>query len=248
MIYNTISIRFYEELNDFLPPEKRKITFEHEVQGNPNVKDTIEALGVPHTEVDLILVNDESVDFNYQIKGGERIAVYPVFEAMDISPVTKLRPKPLRDPKFLLDVHLGKLARFLRMLGFDTHYENHLDDPEIIALLKKENRILLTRDLGLLKHNVVTHGYWLRETDPKLQVREIMDKFDLYSSAAPLTRCIECNGPIVSVEKSEVQDELPAITNEVFTEFFKCKACHKVYWRGSHYDEMQKMIDDFLKS
>jgi len=243
----TISIRFYEELNDFLPEERRKKLFEHEIVGNPSVKDVIESLGVPHTEVDLILVDEKSVDFTHQIHGEERVSVYPTFELLDIKPVTKLRPKPLREPKFLLDVHLGKLARYLRMLGFDTLYETDLDDPEIIDLLKQETRILLTRDIGLLKNKIVTHGRWLRETDPKLQMREILNHFDLYSCISPLTRCIECNGDIVSVSKKKILDKLPPKTKEFFNEFFQCQKCLNVYWRGSHYEDMLKMVDEFKR-
>src|SRR3989338_9144205 len=110
--------RFYEELNDFLPPERRKTTFTREFRNRASVKDMIEALGVPHTEVDLILVNGASVDFSYLVQDGDRISVYPMFESFDIRPLVHLRPRPLREPKFVLDTHLGKLAVYLRLLGF----------------------------------------------------------------------------------------------------------------------------------
>jgi len=118
------SIRFYEELNDFLPLERRKVDFSHEFQRRASIKDLIEALGVPHTEVDLILVNGASVDFSYIVRDGDRISVYPMFEAFDIQTVSRVRPQPLRVIRFVLDVHLGKLARYLRLLGFDTLYRN----------------------------------------------------------------------------------------------------------------------------
>ncbi|MBN1293701.1 MAG: twitching motility protein PilT, partial [Candidatus Latescibacteria bacterium] len=139
--------RFYEELNDFLPTEKRKIDFTYEFDGTPSIKDVVEALGVPHTEIDLILVNGASVDFSYHMCDVDIISVYPVFESLDISPVTHLREKPLREPKFILDVHLGKLAKYMRLLGFDTVYDNLYDDHEIVALAVAQKRTILTRDV-----------------------------------------------------------------------------------------------------
>src|SRR5437868_7866953 len=153
--------RFYEELNDFLAPALRKCEFPYAFTGTPSVKDAIEAIGVPHTEVDLVLVDGESVDFTRRLTGGERVAVYPVFERLDIAPVTRLRARPLRRTRFVLDVHLGKLARYLRLLGFDSVYRNDYDDHTIVALAHEEQRIILTRDTGLLKHSAVTHGHWL---------------------------------------------------------------------------------------
>jgi len=143
--------RFYEELNDFLPAEKHKTSFRSPFYGSPSVKDTIQAMGVPHTAVDLILVDGQSVDFSHRLRGGERVAVYPVFERLDISPVIHLRPRPLRCTRFILDVHLGKLARYLRMLGFDAAYNRDWDDVTIIDLSLQQQRIILTRNLGVLK-------------------------------------------------------------------------------------------------
>jgi len=130
---------------------------------------------VPHTEIDLILVDGRSVRFDRRLRGGERIAVYPEFERFDISPLHRLRPKPLREPRFVADVHLGTLARFLRLLGFDTRYGNGLDDAELAAITSREKRILLTRDVGLLKRRAVVRGQWLRSHDPERQVEEIVE-------------------------------------------------------------------------
>ena len=134
-----------------------------------SVKDIIESFGVPHTEVDLVLVNSESSDFSHLVRNGDRAAVYPVFESLDITPVLRLRPQPLREPKFVLDVHLGTLAGYLRMLGFDTMYANRASDEELVDVSAQQGRILLTRDRGVLKHSIVTRGYWLRETDSRRQ-------------------------------------------------------------------------------
>ena len=154
-----IQIRFYEELNDFLPEEKKKKRFTHYYIDRTSVKDLIESFGVPHTEVDLIFVNGESVGFKYKINDGDDISVYPVFESLDISEVQHLRAKPLRKPKFVADVHLGRLTRYLRMMGFDVYYRNDLEDNEIVDISLKEKRTILTKDLGILKRNEVTHGY-----------------------------------------------------------------------------------------
>ena len=174
-----IHFRFYEELNDFLPEEKRKVCFAHNYIDRASVKDVIESLGIPHTEVDMILVNSNSVGFDYLINEGDDISVYPVFESLDISDVQHLRPKPLRNPKFIADVHLGKLTRYLRMIGFDVLYENNFEDDEIVKISLEEKRAILTKDLGILKRSEVTHGYWVRCSIVKEQVVEIVKRFDL---------------------------------------------------------------------
>ena len=143
--------RFYAELNDFLPRHEKHIFFQHSFSGNPSIKDTIEAIGVPHTEVDLIIVNGVSVDFSYLLQDEDRVSVYPVFESIDITQALRVRPQPLREIRFVLDIHLGRLAGYLRMLGFDTLYRNDYRDEELAYVSSQEERILLTRDRGLLK-------------------------------------------------------------------------------------------------
>lgn len=182
-----VSFRFYAELNDCLPEARRQVRFAHRCTLPASVKDMVESLGVPHTEVDLILVNGESVDFSYGVQDGDRISVYPVFEAFDISPVLRLRPKPLRQTRFILDVQLGRLASCLRVLGFDTAYRNDYGDDEIAAASRDDKRILLTRDRGLLKRSEVTHGYWIRESRPRDQVVEVVRRFDLARQLAALS-------------------------------------------------------------
>src|SRR5690606_17651684 len=189
-----IEVRFYAELNDFLPAERRQVAFRYAFEGTPAVKDTIEAIGVPHTEVDVILVDGRSVDFAYRLQGGERVAVYPVFERFDVAGVTRLRPAPLRVTRFIADVHLGALARHLRLVGFDTVWERDLADEDIIRRALAERRIVLTRDRGLLKDGRVTHGYWLRNTDPRQQLGEVVRALDLAGRLQPYTRCMQCNG------------------------------------------------------
>ena len=236
--------RFYEELNDFLAEERRKQTFCYQFKGNPSIKDTIEAIGIPHPDIDLIIVNGESVDFNYQMQGGERVAVYPVFESFDISPLNDLRAKPLRDSRFILDVHLGTLAKKLRLLGFDCAFKNNYEDHQIVDIANQEKRIILTRDRGILKYNAVTHGYWVRCHRPDEQLREVMRRFQLEKQVKPLSRCASCNGPLHSVDKATLSDRLAAETLHIFNHFMECGDCHKLYWQGSHYDKICRWLDE----
>lgn len=240
------SFRFYAELNDFLPVNQRQqpITFSFELSAS--VKDMIEALGVPHTEIDLILVNGVSVDFSYLVQGGDQISVYPVFEAIDISSLARLRPEPLRETRFVLDVHLGRLAVYLRMLGFDTLYRNDYADEELARISSTEGRILLTRDRGLLKRNMVTHGYCIRTTNPRQQLVDVLHRFDLFGSLTPFSRCLHCNGLLQAVDKATISDRLPPKTRQYYDEFRCCQNCNRIYWPGSHFQRMQQFIASVL--
>ncbi len=237
-----IYFRFYEELNDFLPEDKRKVRFTHNYIDRASIKDVIESLGVPHTEVDLILANKKSVGFNYIINEGDDISVYPVFESLDISDVQHLRPKPLREPKFVADVHLGKLTRYLRMMGFDILYKNDFDDDEIVNLSLTEKRTILTRDRGILKRSEVTHGYWIRSTKVKEQVIEVIKRFDLKKLIKEFTRCIECNTILESICKNEIINELPPKVSQSQKSFSICPSCKKLYWKGTHHQKMLSFI------
>jgi len=236
------SFRFYAELNDFLPREQRYTRIAHPCKLPASVKDMIESLGVPHTEVDLILVNDASVDFTYAVADGDRIAVYPVFESFDISPVLRLRPRPLRESRFVLDVHLGRLASYLRILGLDTLYRNDYDDKELAAISCKERRILLTRDRGLLKRSEVSRGYWIRETRPRDQVVEVVRRFDLAGQLRPFRRCPRCNKLLEPVEKETVAHRLPPKTRERCDYITSCPSCDQLYWRGTHTERLQQFL------
>lgn len=237
-----ITIRFYEELNDFLPAERRKVDFVQTIFRGQTVKDLIESLGVPHTEVDLIQVNGDSVEFGYQLQHGDRISVYPVFERFDISRVTRLRLEPLREIRFIIDSHLAKLARYLRMLGFDTLHENHYEDSEITEIAVRERRIVLSRDRGLLMRRDITHGRYVRNTEPRKQLQEIVDWLDLSSSMTPFTRCIHCNGLLHEVNKDSIADQIKADTRQYYQQFWQCDGCRQIYWKGSHYQKMEKII------
>ena len=237
--------RFYEELNDFLASDRKKRDIELVFSGRDTIKDMIESLGIPHTEVDLILVNGESVDFSYIVQDRDRVSVYPVFESIDITPLVRLRPAPLRRPRFVLDTHLGKLAKYLRMLGFDSLYGNDMEDGTLVELsCAGEGRTLLTRDIGLLKRKRITNGYFVRETHPRLQAREILERFDLKRMIRPFRLCIHCNGKLRPVDREEAAQMVPAGVLRDFADFVMCDDCRHIYWKGSHYDRMANFIQE----
>jgi uncharacterized protein with PIN domain len=243
---NHAYFRFYEELNDFLPQARRKIRFVYNFAGNPSIKDAIEAIGVPHPEIDLILVNSKPVQFSYKLKDEDEVSVYPVFETLDITTVTHLREKPLRDMKFICDAHLGKLVKLLRLCGFDSLCDAELDDADIIELALQDKRIILTRDKQLLKNKKVSHGYWIRSTESYEQLKEVLLKFDLKRKTTPFTRCMECNGEIHQVSKSDILDKLETNTRRYYRKFMECPDCGRLYWNGSHYNNMKKRLKTIL--
>jgi uncharacterized protein with PIN domain len=207
-----------------------------------SVKDAIEACGVPHTEVDLIVSGGRSVDFSHLVRGGDRVAVFPVFESFDIAPIVKVRPEPLRDIRFVVDNHLGRLARFLRLLGFDSIYDKDGDDPGLVRISTVERRIILTRDVDLLKRGAVTHGYFVRATDPRDQVIEVVRRFHLAGRLDPFTRCMACNGALLPVAKDEIAHRLPPETRRTFDEFCQCSSCNRIYWRGAHHRNLLRIV------
>ena len=269
--------RFYAELNDFLPPEspwqggwappaqrpcsipngntvnrvlpkRRGVEFSCPFDGRQSVKNLIEALGTPHTEVDLVLINGRSASFSDFVEDGDRISVYPVFEGLDIAPVTRVRPHPLRQTRFVADAHLGRLGGYLRMLGFDTLYRNDFGDRQLSAISSAERRILLTRDRGLLKRRAVTHGYCVRESAPRLQLVEVLRRFDLAGSISPFTRCIRCNGLLEKVDKEQILDAVPPKSRLHADRFQRCRECRQVYWSGSHYRRMERFLEQVMAS
>jgi uncharacterized protein len=242
------TFRFYEELNDFFPDGERKQDRFYSFRGNPSVKDAIEAQNVPHTEVDLILVNGNPVNFSYKIEDGDRISVYPVFESFDIGMVSKIPGSPVRKTRFILDVHLGKLAKFLRMSGFDTKYRNDFKDTEIINTAIEENRIIITRDKGILKNSLVKKGYFVRSQKPKEQLKEVIIRFQLQESMQFLSRCMECNGIISKADKDEITGNLKPATRNYYNKFFRCSNCGRIYWEGSHFDRMQSYFRELKLS
>jgi len=242
-----IELRFYEELNDFLAPALRKVAIPHAFDRRASVKDVIESFGVPHTEVDIILVNGHSVDFSYLVRDGDRISVYPVFESLDISPLVRLRPAPLRTPAFVLDSNLGRLARYLRLLGFDCLYENNFDDATVASIAAREQRIVLTRDRALLQRKLITRGYFVREVRPRPQVKEVLARFDLYRLVTPFKRCIRCNGELQVVDKQAIEQRLEPKTRKYFDTFRMCTDCGQIYWQGSHHARSLRLIEELTQ-
>lgn len=236
------TIRFYGDLVGLAWDTDRGGEAHIPVARPRSVKDAIEACGVPHTEVDLMLVDGASVGFAHQVQAGDRVSVYPPFSAFDVEAVSRARPDPLPVPQFVLDVHLGRLAERLRLLGFDVGYRNDADDAELAACSVDEQRWLLTRDRGLLMRRVVTHGYLVRATDPDEQCVEVVRRFGLLDEMAPFTRCARCNGTLASVDKAEVADRLPPATRAEQHDFVRCADCGQVYWRGSHSAGMDAFV------
>jgi uncharacterized protein len=234
--------RFYGELNDFLPAHLRQRTVRRECEGPASVKDLIESCGVPHTEVDLVLINGDPADFARQVADGDRVAVYPRFRSVEPAPEVRLQPPPLATPRFVLDIHLGRLAGYLRLAGFDAAYRNDFSDEELARVSHHEDRTLLTRDRELLKRSIVTRGYFVRETIPRRQLAEIIRHFDLDRRVAPLTRCARCNAALVSVPKEDVADELPPYVRANRREFLRCSGCRRVYWEGTHVNQIRRFL------
>jgi uncharacterized protein with PIN domain len=237
-----VEVRCYEELNDFLPSQARKRPFPARFSQGDTVKALVEALGIPHTEVDLVLVNGASVDFSHRLHDGDLISVYPMFESLDISALTRVRPGGLRRTRFVLDVHLGRLAKLLRMLGFDALYANDLDDGSLSRISAGERRILLTRDRELLKRSAVTHGYCVRSTQALEQLREVIGRFDLAGRLRPFSRCLRCNTPLRRRTRRRAAGEVPPRVARTYRRFRACPTCGRIYWRGSHWERMRKLL------
>jgi uncharacterized protein len=238
----TAEFRFYEELNDFLAPRLRKAAFSLGIDRGRSVKDAIESAGIPHTQVDLILVDGVSVGFGHVLHGGERVAVYPVFERLDIAALQHLRAAPLRDPRFVIDTHLGKLARHLRLAGFDCLWRNDFGDEEIVALAVAENRIVLTRDRNLLKRRAVERGHFVHAIEAEEQLAEVIRVFQLEAVLQPFSRCRECNVELEDVAKADVARLLPQKVRDFYDRYRRCPGCDRIYWEGTHFDRLQRML------
>jgi uncharacterized protein with PIN domain len=228
-----VRFRFHGELNDFLPAERRDVEFETTAGATDTLKHQIESLGVPHTEVDRVTVNGHLRALSEQVATGDHIEVFP-YEP----------PVQIENIRFVLDGHLGRLAAYLRMLGFDTWYERAADDPQLAAVASGEERVLLTRDVGLLKRRDVHFGYCVRSQKPQEQLREVARRFGLQPHFTPFQRCMDCNAPLDPVAKAEVSELLPPHTRETKTEFSRCRDCRKIFWRGTHHARMLGWIED----
>ncbi|MGB8390757.1 Mut7-C RNAse domain-containing protein [Mycobacterium sp.] len=238
-----VDVRVYAELNDFVALESRGATVRRPFRPHQTVKDVLEAMGIPHTEVDLILVNGSPQGFSHRPSVGDRIAAYPMFEALDIGSTARLRPAPQRETRFVVDINLGRLAWLLRLLGFDVWWSNDADDKTLADISGDQQRILLTRDRGLLKRRVITHGLFVRSDEPEEQALEVIRRLDLRDQLAPLTRCVRCNGRLAAVTKDEVIDQLEPLTRRYYQDFSRCTECGRIYWPGSHYAKLVRLVE-----
>jgi uncharacterized protein with PIN domain len=238
--------RFYGELNDFLRPQQRQCPIVYYFSGHPGIKDPIEVLGVPHPEVEMINVNGQSVGFDYQLQAYDHVAVYPDFKNRDFAFPMKLRENVSPSPRFILDVNLGKLAKFMRLLGFDSLYRNDYRDKVVVNIAVNEQRIVLTRDRRLLYFKSIRHGYWVREVKAENQVDEILSRFDLYGAIHPFTRCLACNGVLEPVAKEQVLHRLEPKTRLYYEIFSHCISCQRIYWKGSHMEHMLRRFAHLL--
>jgi uncharacterized protein with PIN domain/sulfur carrier protein ThiS len=240
-------IKFYKRLSKFLPEGKEKFLV-HRFIDQTSVKDLIESYNIPHTEVDVILVNGSSVGFDFKIQDGVKIEVFPDGSHQKLSnkKIIHLKSRPKGNSKFICDVHLGKLARTLRMLGIDTFYKNDLADDEIVLISNKERRIILTRDIGLLKNKKAKYGQYIFSSDFNKQVREVLTNPDYKFKLNPLSLCLECGCKLKRTSRVEAQSRLPDHKFETGMKFYICPNCNKIYWQGSHFDRMQKRLNKFL--
>jgi len=236
-------VRCYAELNDYLPDECRQRDFSIALPALPTVGRLIDDLGIPAAAVEVVLVDGVSSRLDHDLGDGDRVSLYPLFESFDISPMLALRERPLRQVRFVADAHLGRLARHLRLLGFDTLFENDPGDAELARISAQGGRILLSRDRGLLERRIVTHGLWIPEERPREQVAYVVARLDLKNLFRPFTRCTLCNDMLVQVAKDSPELRVPPRVRAVFETFWRCNGCGRVYWQGSHYDRLRAFVE-----
>ena len=241
-----VEIRLFADLAFFVPDLDRDGRLDVPIGAPRSVKDLLESVGVPHPEIDLVLVDGESVAFDHRIEGGEVVSAYPRFTTVGIggvvADVSKVRP-PDPDPRFVADVHLGALVRRLRAVGLDVWYRRDADDDLLASVAVEEDRVLLTRDRGLLMRRVIVHGYCPRSDDPDLQAVEVVRRFALADQLRPLTRCIRCNGRLASAAKADVLADLPPHVAVEHQSFSRCTSCGQVYWPGSHVERLDSLAE-----
>jgi len=237
-----IRLRFHGDLNVFLGSKAGGAVIERPLAEKTSIKDVIESCGVPHPEVDLILVDDKTVDFDRTLTSDAKVDVFPV-ENRDTDRTEK-RLQTIGISRFVSDGHLGGLTRNLRLLGFDVAYPKNADDRQLLAVMVNENRALLTRDRRLLMHAIVQHGYYPRSQNVDEQTIEVVRRFDLSELIAPFTRCLRCNAPLEETAKADIIDKLEPLTKIYYDRFRRCPDCKQIYWSGSHFRKLQKRIEE----
>jgi uncharacterized protein with PIN domain len=240
MHHFTIRLNFHRDLDFFLGSKARGKIIERSLAEKTSVKDVIESCGVPHSEVDLILVNGRPVDFRHVFKNEEDVDVYPVQSSSTLFRENRLQVSSVS--RFVADGHLGSLSRNLRLLGLDVTYDRHAQDRQLLDIMTSDNRALLTRDRHLLMHAVVQNGYYLRSQNADEQTVEVVRRFDLFSSIAPFTRCLRCNASLQRIGKTEIVEKLEPLTKIYYEHFRRCTGCGQIYWPGSHFSKLQKRL------
>jgi uncharacterized protein with PIN domain/sulfur carrier protein ThiS len=243
---SSVVVRFYGELGDFVDAARRGVAFECDLSTKRSVKDLIESLGVPHCEAFVVLVDGESVAFDRVIAGGERVAVYPEFSELDATGLVVAGAPSPTDGRFVLDGHLGRLAAYLRAGGFDVVHDRDAADDAIARVADDEDRVVLTRDVGLLKRSIVRHGRFVRATSPRRQLVEIVRRFRLADRVSPFTRCLRCNTPLVPATKDDARDVVPPRILARFDEFSRCPTCGRAFWRGTHHARIAAVVEATL--
>ena len=239
-------INFWGNLKELLrPPFRGQKRVAYQLTRQASVKDIIEALGVPHTEVGRLIVAGREISFSFPGADDDTLDVYPLSPPVDVTTPTLLRPEPLPGITFAVDMNVGKLATLLRMAGFDTLYRNYISDPELVAVAGREKRILLSKDMDLLKRKEVVFGYLVREIQPESQLAEIVQLFGLKEQFKPLSRCLRCNGFLQPVAKEEIIEQLEPLTKKYYDSFRRCLGCGKIYWPGTHRDKMLLVLNRY---
>lgn len=234
--------RYFGNLHKLLKRRYRSEQSDYRFRTHPGIKDAIEAMGVPHTEVDVILVNNRSVDFKYKLLDRDAVDVYPLFTPLPAQELLHLSPSVPGTVTFVLDVHLGTLARRLRLLGFDCLYRNDFSDAEVMQLSLEQGRTILTCDRGILRHKRVVHGYLVRSDQVDQQVREVLARYQLHERVRPWLRCMACNGLMEEVRKGEIEARLEPKTRLYYDDFRRCGECDRLYWQGSHFAKINQWL------
>ena len=243
---NVAKFFFHPDFDPFLEKEYRRKSFDYAFDPGQSVKHLVEALGVPHTEIHHILINGKPVKFSYQVQDADFVDIFPYSAPHHYPPMISSKESGEVECNhcFVLDNHLGKLASYLRLMGFDCLYRNDYQDEELAQVSHDENRILLTRDQHLLMRNAVLRGYWVHSKIPRQQVQEVLDRFNLYDSIQPFRRCAKCNSVLAPVSKDKILNRLEPLTRRYFNEFRICPSCKQIYWKGSHYKKILTFIDE----
>lgn len=209
-----------------------------------SAKDVLESLGALHTEIDALLINGQPATLEDELPEGAQVQVWPVGEGPQGIP--RLVPPPPDPPRFVIDVHLTAMARHLRLLGLDVADPLHVDDAIIAQQSADQGRVMLTRDVGLLKRSVVEQGVWVRDKDPEEQARQILARYVREEHIAPLTRCLLCNGMLQGVPRHSVLEDIPEAVRELETPFYRCEGCQRVYWQGTHLEGLLERLRRLL--